>query len=307
MTRPLSRRWQHLVYLIQIVIFAATTGTLQAQQTVTVRLRQPPPNQLRYSDLWEVDLLNPTRTTFTVRIISTVRVNGNDGLVLTATSSAFSLPPGMKSFTAATANQLSPVQTQYRISRYRDAVTGTGEFPSGDYTICVDVSAVSAAAGGSLGTDCADQRVENTVAPILLTPVNESLLEEPLPVFTWIWGGAGRPDVRMEYRLRIVEILGRQPAQAAMQRNLAWFEAENLRTSVLQYPPHARALQIGHRYAWMVVVYTFDQLVGRSEVWEFTYQPPKPTVPLIVKLAEKPVGLQIDVLQELLRSCSETP
>ncbi len=307
MTRPLSRRWRHLVCLIQIVMFAAATGTLHAQEPVTVRLRQPPPNQLRYSDLWEVDLLNPTRTTFSVRLVSTVTVNGNDGLVLTATSSVFSLPPGMKSFTAATANQLSPVQTQYRIIRYRDAVTRTGEFPSGDYTICVAVTPVSAATGGVLATDCVDQRVENTIAPILLTPVNESVLEEPLPVFTWTWGGAGRPDIRMGYRLRIVEMLGRQPAQAAMQRNLAWFEAENLRTSVFQYPPHARPLQTGHRYAWMVVVYLFDQVAGQSEVWEFTYQPPKPAVPLSAKLVEKPPGVQIDVLQELLRSCSETP
>jgi hypothetical protein len=292
---------------MQIVIFTAATGTLQAQETATIRLRQPPPNQLRYSDLWEVDLLNPTRTTFTVRLVTTVRVNNNDGIVLTATSSTFSLPPGMRSITAATANQLSPVQTQYRVSRYRDAVTRTGEFPSGDYQICVTVNTNSVAANPVIESDCVDQHVESSVSPILLTPVNEATLEEPLPVFTWTWGGAGRPDVRMSYRMRIVEILGRQPAQAAMQRNLAWFEAENLRASVLQYPPGARALQAGHRYAWMVVVYTFNQVAGESEVWEFTYQPPKPSVPMSAKLNEKPVGVPIDVLQELLRSCSETP
>ena len=307
MTRPLSSRWQLVFCLIQIVIFAAATGTLQAQGIVTVRLRQPPPNQLRYSDLWEVDLLNPTRTTFTVRLVATVRANTNDGLVLTATSSVFSLPSGMTVITAATANQLSPVQTQYRVSRYRDAVTGTGEFPSGDYQICVTVNTNSVATNPVIASDCLDQRVENSVSPILLTPVNEAVLEEPLPVFTWTWGGAGRQNIRMSYRVRIVEILGRQPAQAAMQRNLAWFEAEHLNASVLQYPPGARALQVGHRYAWMVVVYTFNQVAGESEVWEFTYQPPKPSVPMSAKLNEKPVGVPIDVLQELLRSCSETP
>jgi hypothetical protein len=288
MPRPQFCRWQHLLLIPHIVCCFSLAGTLHAQDAASIHLRQAPPNQLRFSDLWEVDLINPTRAPITVHLVATVTAQGSTGLVLTATSAPITLLPGMKVITAATANELSPVQTQYRVSRYRDAITGTGEFPAGEYTVCVSVNSPSSVRAPVLATDCVQQHVENPAALVLLTPVNEDSVQEPYPVFTWTWGGVGRRDLRMHYRLRIVEILGRQSAQAAMQRNLAWFEADNLNATVLQYPPSARALQAGHRYAWMASVMSFNVPAGESEVREFIYAPPKPLAPIAVRVQEKP-------------------
>jgi hypothetical protein len=308
MPRPKPCRWQHLRLIPYVVCCIIIAAPLQAQDVASIHLRQAPPNQLRVTDLWEVDLINPTRTPITVHLVATVTAQGSTGLVLTATSAPFTLLPGMKVITAATANELSPVQTQYRVGRVRDAVTGTGEFPAGDYTVCVSVNSPSSVRSPVLASDCVQQHVENTAALVLLMPVDQDSIQEPYPVFTWTWGGGGRLDLRMHYKLRIVEILGRQSAQAAMQRNLAWFEADKLTAAVVQFPPSARAFQSGHRYAWMVSVSLFNAPAGESEVREFVYAPPKPLTPMAYQVQDAPKPLQqIDVLQELLRSCSGTP
>jgi hypothetical protein len=309
MPRLKTCRWQHRLLIPHMLFWLLLTGSLHAQEAASIHLRQPPPDQLRYSDLWEVDLINPTRAPVTVQLVATVTAaSGSGGTLFTASTAFFTLSPGMKVITAANANELAPVQTRFTVGRIRDAVTGTGEFPPGDYMLCVSVNtAPSSVRSPVLASDCVQQHVENALSPILLMPVNEASVQEPFPVFTWTWGGAGRQNLRMQYRLRMVEILGRQSAQAAMQRNLAWFEAEGLTASVLSYPPSARALQPGRRYAWMVTVFTFNIPSGKSEVWEFTYAPPKPMMSVQTATVDKPVLPPIDVLEELLRSCSGTP
>jgi hypothetical protein len=310
MPRLKTCRWQHRLLYPHMLFWFLLTGSLHAQEAASIHLRQPPPDQLRYSDLWEVDLINPTRVPITVQLVATVTGAGsNSGTLLTASTAFFTLQPGAKIITAATASELTPVQTQYSSGRVRDALTTTGEFPTGDYSLCVSVNLrPSSVRSPILATDCVQQHVEGALPPILLNPVNEASIEEPFPVFTWTWGAAGRQNLRMHYRLRLVEILGRQSAQAAMQRNLAWFEADNLTASVCSYPPSARALQAGHRYAWMVTVYTFNVPAGVSEVWEFVYAPQKPMVSVQAAPAmDKVQPVTIDVLEELLRSCSGTP
>lgn len=305
MQEPLLRCRIRLAAFLFLLLPVLVVHTLRAQVPVTLHLRQPPPHQLRFSDLWEVDITNPGAAVPNAQLVTVVR-SGAAGVILTATTGSFTLPTGIKIITAANSKDLGPIQTQYGGGGFRDAIVRTSGFPAGDYTVCVTVRSVTPTRVGDLATDCIDQTVESDVSPILIMPANEAVLQEPFPIFTWTWGGAGRPDTRITYKLKIVEILGKQSPNAAMQRNLAWFEQNNLRSSVMQYPPPARPLQSGRRYAWMVTAFTIDQPAGESEVWEFTYQLPDLKPAVHVTVAPK-ATITIDVLQELLRSCSETP
>jgi len=284
-------------------LLALSLGTLQAQGPFAMRLRQPPPNMLRLSDLWEVDLFNQGRTTVQVYMTAVVE-QGTEGTVVTSTTTTFSLPPGTKTITASNASQLSPVSTQYVVSRYRDALRKTSQFPSGSYTVSVTLRATAAAAAPELARDAIDQRVELASGPILITPTNESTVEMPLPVFTWASPGPMSVDGSTTFTLKIVEILARQSADAAMLRNRSWYQQEKVYTTNLQFPVSARAFQTGKRYAWTVYAYNFDVLVGQSEVWEFTYQPPsmkRPALPKVITVTST------SLIDELLRSCSDDP
>lgn len=305
MQEPLWRRRRRFAALLLLLLPVLAVEMLHAQGPFSLHLRQPPPGQLRYSDIWEVDILNAGRSPLDVQLVAVVRMRTGQ-LLLTATSRLFTLPPGMKVISAAGSKELGPIQTQYAGGGFRDAVVRTSAFPAGDYQVCMTLRTSSVTNSGDLATDCIDQTVEADVPPVLITPVNEAVVEEPFPIFTWAWGGAGRPDTRISYKITMVEILGRQSPQAAMQRNLAWFEQENLRSALFQYPPPARALVAGRRYAWMVTAFSGGLPAGKSEVWEFIWHPPDLKPRVHVAVVPKPV-MTIDIIQELLRSCSETP
>jgi hypothetical protein len=289
-----------LIGLLLLLLHDSAT----AQASVSLHLRQPPPHQLRFTDLWEVDIINPGAALSGVQLVAVVRTASNQ-VVLTSTTAPFVLPTGIKVITAGNSASLSPIQTQYTAGGYRDIVTRTSQFPAGSYTLCVTARLTVATRAADLAADCIDQQVVSDVPPLLIVPANESTVTEPFPVFTWTWGGAGQPDTRVTYTMKMVELLGSQSPAAAMQRNLSWFEQDGLRSTVLQYPPAARPLRPGQQYAWMVTAFTFDQPAGQSEVWSFTFQPPQQKPP--VQLLSSKEVLHLDVLQELLKSCSGSP
>jgi hypothetical protein len=204
---------------------------------------------------------------------------------------------------------------KYQSASFRDAIARTGNAPSGTYT--VDISLLpSNPAAGPLGTDQIQVTVQLVSPPLLLTPVDGAEVSEKFPVFAWTMTGpaaAGAARSTVEYAIRIVEIIGRQSPTAAMQANPAWFERANLTTPTLLYPPSARPFTLKARYAWKVNAVQSggraaanagrDALLAESEVWEFTAVLPTLAADDNVKPLV-PKKKAIDVLDELLRSCS---
>jgi hypothetical protein len=83
-------------------------------------------------------------------------------------------------------------------------------------------------------------------------------------------------------------------------------ELNNVTSTTIQFPPGARGLIAGNIYAWKVSAFMRGALLGESEVWRFKYAPSALTVeaPPPVKPAKKK-NLTINVLEELLQSCSD--
>ncbi|MGE3801661.1 MAG: RCC1 domain-containing protein [Candidatus Kapaibacterium sp.] len=236
-------------------------------QSVTVILSQPPPNQLRVSDLWRVQLFNNSGESIKV-YLQGIATREGEGQIVDAQSTVFTLPPGRL---AVKGSQLEPIKVNQSIPKYRDIVTRTGTVPSGEYEICVFVR--DAATGEELGSDCITQIVERLSPPILIAPSDESEVQEPLPVFTWTPPVPAPSSSKLTYTLRIAEILGRQTAYDALQSNPAFYEKTNIPTTVYQYPTAARTMQTNKRYAWRITAYSNNVSLGESEVWEFTKKP----------------------------------
>lgn len=276
-------------------------GSVQAQ-SIGVQLRQPPPNDLRVSDLWEVTLTNSGRSSVDIFLIGTIREGNINKDVLRTTSARFTLPRGV-TVISSKSREITPVQTLFLISSYKDAFQETGGAPAGDYIVCIAVMDV--VTGRMLNQGCVEHRVEPYSQPLLVSPSDESQVQIKLPVFTWTPPSPltyRRESASITYKIRIVEILGRQSRVAAMQANPAWFEQDGLRSPVFQYPSSAREIQKGRHYAWTISAFANRVLIGQSEVWQFSYEPLA-----FVPIASPEVTLtpkKIDVLEELLTPCS---
>ncbi len=241
-------------------MFHCTTGW--AQQ-VAVRLYQPPPNQLRESDIWRLDLVNLSQQTVTLYLQATA-TEERDGLIIDAQSSTFKLPPGSMSITAT---KISPIKVNQSNSRYRNSFLRTGIVPAGTYTICV--YARLASTGEEMGSDCIEHRVENFSPPVLLAPADDEIVADSLPVFTWLPPAPLPVGQHIVYDLKVVEIVGQQSPEEAMERNEAFFERRGLPSTILQYPISGRGFDPERRYTWKVVARVEDTRISESEVWRF--------------------------------------
>ncbi len=260
--------------LCSLLLSAVIVVTAAAQPIIiTVRLTQPPPNQLKVADLWKIDLNNQSRQTVRVYLHGTAEeLSVPDGIIADANSAEFDCPPGTMRITAA---QVSPIDVNESNDRYRDALLSTGNVPTGEYQICVEV--VDAETQQVLGRDCKFVTVNRMSVPILIAPPDESEVPDRYPVFTWMASVPPGPGQVIKYRLKIMEIFGKQTPADAVTRNPAWFQVDNLTRTILQYPVSSRSFVKGQRYAWMVEAYEERGAVivplGESEVWSFTWNP----------------------------------
>ncbi len=250
------------------ILVVGCTGLLRAQSRVTVQLSQPPANQLKIADLWRIRLVNNTSTTFTICLTGTIDETALGLRLVDATTARFTLPPGTKIVTGA---DIQPIDATYHNEKYKNAFLRTGQAPTGEYRICVEVRDECGAE--ILATDCKSAVIQQLNPPILISPPDESTVEEPLPAFSWLPPSPLRLGQRVAYRLKMVEVLGRQSAYDAMRSNPAWFERQSLGATVVQYPISSRKLRSGGRYAWMIVASDGDFPMGESEIWTFAYKP----------------------------------
>jgi hypothetical protein len=274
-----------------------------SQSIVIVRISPPPPNQLSVADLWQLELtyVSPTGAApapLLVYLIGTVEVQ-REGLVGEARSANVLLNAGLNRLSG---REVQPVNVSYASSRYREAMVRTGSFPAGNYTICV--TAFEAQSGREVGRDCIDHEVQPYSPPQLITPVGGDVVSQPYPVFTWTPLAPAPPGSFIRYRFKMVRVLRSQPPDVAVQSNVSWFESANVMSTSLPYPADARTLEEG-TYAWFVeaVGLRGDQVLARSEVGMFRWEPFRlePIRAIVATLA--PHGIPMPLFEELMRPC----
>lgn len=280
-------------FIIPVLIFLSSI-TL-SQGIVVLQLKQPPPYGFKLEKMWQVTLNNATQQTYRVYLRG-VATENTEGFIADAVTGTFTLPPGMK---IVTAGDIKPIKVNETNPKYEDVVKNVGTVPNGSYDICVYV--MDAETNTELASDCISTEVLNLSQVELLSPednFHSGLFEEnsetvenkggsetagplagisapqisqtrSLMQFSWIPPSPISAGQRVTYKLKIAQMYGMQSPYDAMQSNPLFYRADNLVSTIYQYPVAARTFSDGS-YAWQVEAYVNGTLMSSSEVWQFT-------------------------------------
>jgi hypothetical protein len=106
-------------------------------------------------------------------------------------------------------------------------------------------------------------------APLdLIEPFDADKICEKRPMLTW---QPALPLVNGQlYSLTLTEVKEKQNPIEALNYNLPIVNQKGIVNNVLMYPPIAKELVQGKKYAWQVTAYKGQTVINRSEVWSFT-------------------------------------
>ncbi|MBZ0202730.1 MAG: hypothetical protein K8I03_06915 [Ignavibacteria bacterium] len=273
-----------LKYILLIIIALIAQNIFSQSGKIVIILKQPPPLAFKLENMWNVTLQNTGTTSIRVYLRG-IATETSEGFIAEATTAAFNLPPGVKVVTAA---DIKPIKIERTNPKYEDVVKIVGTVPSGSYEICV--TAHDAADNSELGSECYLTDVLNISQVELLSPeggmkytshydetakttslrditMDESQTASAIS-FNWLPPTPLSPGQRLSYKLKIVQVYGRQSSYDAMQSNPLYYSAASLVSTIYQYPVAARSLSTG-TYAWQVEAYVNGVLMSTSEVWDF--------------------------------------
>lgn len=104
----------------------------------------------------------------------------------------------------------------------------------------------------------------------LVSPYDEQVVNTLYPVFFWSYNLRG--DFRVEYSIRITELMEGQSYVDAMQLNPTLVFAENLMQPSFTYPVNAFPLSEDKKYVWQVEAKKNGIAENISEIWMFQYK-----------------------------------
>ncbi|WP_147273648.1 DUF928 domain-containing protein [Pedobacter chinensis] len=138
-------------------------------------------------------------------------------------------------------------------------------FPQGDYEY--DFNIISA----SSSEEIIDQIFSHEVSPPapldLIEPYDQDEICENRPLLTW------QPSVPhvmgLLYQVVLVEVKEKQNAVEALNYNLPVINQKGVMANLLLYPPNAKDLSKGKKYAWQVTAYKDQTVINRSDIWSF--------------------------------------
>lgn len=246
--------------LVFLFLLICTVSRAQISITIT----QPPPNRFYIEDLWKIKIINGSTSNKSIYLKGIV-TESSLGNVITATTRAFAVSPGINSLTAA---QLGSIDVAFLNDKIKNSIKKTGGFPSGSYQICVSV--YEDATNTFLASDCMNRTLENITPPMLIYPAHQSLVDNKIPIFSWVPSTTNNFR-NFSYTLKIVEIIPGQSAYDAFASNPLFYDRNNIPVNVYQYPVSARAFNNKTSYAWKVEVVDNNSVISSSDIYKFSY------------------------------------
>jgi TANFOR domain-containing protein len=156
-----------------------------------------------------------------------------------------------------------------------------GGLPEGRYQLCIrafDYDSNSPVSSEEPGGCSNSFTISSLEPPVIMSPMDEqSVPSGPGQVFSIRWNTPPSTPPGIQYRIRMVEILGnRNPNDAIMTATQPYFFEKEVMTNMYIYNPADPQLTVGRRYALMVEAFDpFNNAVfrnnGRSEVIFFEY------------------------------------
>ncbi|MCF8360189.1 MAG: hypothetical protein K9H26_15655 [Prolixibacteraceae bacterium] len=252
------------------IIFAFFALTLFSQ--VTVEIIPPPPNELNMETFnRSVVLINEQAEPVPVFLIVTVD-EANDGRVVDGTTSVIEAGQGM---TYASEEVIEMFRATYHPA-YESGFVRTGNAPSGNYTVCVQV--IYAETETSLDRKCIRQEVALPHPPVLVFPPDGEKIMEDVPVFTWTPPVPIAATAEVMYKIVVNEILDFQTPEEALKSSPVWFTEDEIYETSFVYPLAAREFEPDKTYVWAVQSLSPDGFPmgennGWSEVHTFSSMP----------------------------------
>ncbi len=230
-------------------------------------LQSPPAGLIYKPQLWNIVLTNTGNQSIVLHIEVTLHVAASSQQLLTGVTKIFNLPPGT---TQITATQLMPIQYNITSSNFNLDPNPLGLLPLGEFEACYHFFKHAGDAIEQIAEQCQDISVSPLSPPQLVYPYDVTAIEESNPQLSWLPPLPVQLFTSLLYDLTLVEINPNQSAADALQQNIPLYQANNLSTNALLYPPSAPSLQYNHHYAWRVAAKNNSLVVGVSEVWQFT-------------------------------------
>lgn len=157
--------------------------------SIIVKLQQPPPYQLRMTDLSNFTLNNPTEKPIEVSLECKMTTQETQPiLIIVILLKPFTLPPGTTTFTY---DDIKNGDIKFESDEWRDIFERTGGVPAGDYEICVSVLDKE---GKEIGKDCVEQKIESSACDDYIVQ-----LMDYKKIYTGDSGGV-EPSITNRYR-----------------------------------------------------------------------------------------------------------
>lgn len=216
--------------------------------------------------------INPGTKSFEVEFKG--KILGSDGqLIVEFKTNSAMVNPGVNMFNPM---NLGIREQQYFNQDISEIETKTGNYPSGNYTICIWSSCVvpdcngAGQYAGSIETPvCAQIHIENPTPLLLAYPENESEIDEQRPLYTWIPPAPVAGSTSLNYTMTLVEILEGQSKADALALNRPLIEMQGIGNPLLMHPLDIDELEKGKTYAWQVEAFVGRTSIAKSEQWKF--------------------------------------
>lgn len=236
-------------YLIILLAIFFISNTYSQNQIIS-RLKQPPPNRLTISDLWELQLNNITNKDIKGYIVGTLSED-NAGLIVEGKSKIFNIKSGNNLYSY---NDFSDADFRFTNNQYKEIFLRSGNAPEGDYTICLTVYNENDEVIGR--ENCITHSVRLPGNVFLISPEDgeEVDVEQPL-LFSWTpLSGVN------QYNIRIVEVLEGQSPAVAIEQNRPLVDknisgVNNFQLSKTEFKSFLRGIErkdIKRSFAWRI-------------------------------------------------------
>jgi len=260
---------------VRIVIMALiafsffTLSTAQVSMTLNINIDE---FSLSGTSQWFINITNSSSKTYTCYLHATVAVP-DEGIIANGTSKSFSLKPFETRINRQTGAEIADSSKIDYDEAYKQWYLRNNELPSRTYNVCVEL--IETTTGIILTTACQELEPQKFSPPVNIYPFDLDTIYGSNLSFQWLPPQPFKSGIT--HSIRIVEVLNIQSPVSAFYSNNYFYTEDYLNVPVLQFPIHARPLEEGKTYAWLI----------ESQIGKLTLKS-EPTV-FVVKPAEIPL------------------
>src|SRR5687767_1826961 len=232
------------IMTIVLIIFSGSASFSQVSVVLNITLDE---FSLSGTSNWFISITNSASKSYNCYLHATITVPG-EGIIADGVSKSFVLDPFETRINQHNGAEVADSNKIDYDKSYREWYARNNALPSRNYTICLEVIELST--GLILATACQDLEPQKYRPPVNIYPFDRDTILSNGLSFQWLPSQPYNPE--MTYSIRVVEILSIQSSVSAFYSNNYFYTEDYLRTPVLQYPIHARPLEEGRTYAWLV-------------------------------------------------------